>query len=253
MERDFIIFTCTLHRKVEKLPVWCCLFPEKWKFGLEIRRRWKHLACKRQPVKMFEKLGERIELPFTVEELEQQEKEVIRSRVGEFLRQEQIGQVITEGEISRFLLPDTYTDGKIIKQYFLKQWIELLIQRNHIEKKEVRLLIIDDNTTDIIPVLEPVVTDKNFVTICTARRDFYDAFSQKVLEDSGLMISFCSEEEVGGEQANVTVDFQTHEKGYRFYPRDSIVLDMTDNLRKEKYVAVKRKDIRYYRRLYENP
>lgn len=253
MKRDFIIFTCALHSKGEKLPVWCRLLPGKWQESLERRRRWKHLACQRHPVKMFEMSGERIELPFTIEELEQKDTEVIQSRLGEFLRQEQAGQIITEGEISRFLLPDSYTAGKIIKQNFLKQWIELLIQRNHIGKKDVRLLIIDDNATELIPVLESVVADMNFITICTGRRDYYDAFSQKVLENSGLLLSFCSDENAAGEEANVTVDFQTLEKGYRLYPRDSIVLDMTENLQKEEYVTVKRKDIRYYRRIYENP
>lgn len=227
------------------------LFPAHIRIKLEEKYRWKKFICERISIQLCGQPGQKVSLPYTEKQWRLIDKNKAMEKLYSLLEKENISFVAAQRNLREYLPAHKVVTGQQLREALLKQWIDFLIRKHDILRKEMRLLIIDGGSKDVCSILKNIYQDVNYMTICTERKEHFEPLLEDAFNQTGLMIEMLSKESTDGMQADIVIDFEKNEKNvYRLYPKRSIVIDMEAGMKKTEYIKVKRSDIWYHDRLF---
>lgn len=251
MQLEFYVFCYSEKQVPEKMFFAYQLLPAGVRIKMEEKRRWKKFICSKNDIQLCGRQGQKISLPYTEKQWKLLDKKKAMEKLAGFMEKENIICAAVEGDLADYLPAGKVVAGKQIQKIFLKQWMDYLIHKHQILKKEMRLLIVDGGGEDTGSVLKNIFDDVNYMTICTERKGCFEQLSENAYNQTGLMIEILSREAARAIKADIVIDFERNEKKvYRLYPDHSIVIDMEAGNQKTEYIRVKRSDISYYNKLF---
>ena len=138
-----------------------------------------------------------------------------------------------------------FCQGQMIRRIFLEQWLENVLSVHGIRREELRLMIIDDETTDHLDAcIEQLTLGLNHLTIMTKRRAYYQDMCDFLFKENGLVVEIA--DALGSEtgQGHVLIDFACNQlKDYQWYPKNLVVMPVKELPLSKEELRMRRKDI----------
>ena len=186
--------------------------------------------------------GDIMMLPFTKEEFDQLEEEYKVSYIEKIIKENQIQNLYMPVHLQKYIKKE---DKKILKEYhtilmymMLPQILELTLYKNGIDRKDLRLTIIDSGDYKVDYVLNRLINDLNHLKIFTDRPEYFSEFVDTIYDDTGLMIDLVSSlSEIENDHCIIIDLSKSH-----FRYSSNIVIDMESNLLKRQYQSAKNKN-----------
>lgn len=204
----------------------------------------RYLPIKTDRIKILEREGEVIYLPFVRETINWFEKEEITSMLNRIIVTREAQNIITAKELRPYLDDSLRIDGELIPLFLINQILERCRREKRISKKEMRLVLTDSKDKRTEAVIYAVKDGLNYLTVLTERAEYFENIAMELYEDTGLLMEIKEsplEEMIEGD---IVIDFEKEERrNYRYYPKGAYILDFSGNREKSRNFAAKRKDI----------
>ena len=188
--------------------------------------------------------GDTIMLPFTSGEFDELDEDYRLSYIEKIIKEYDIHHLYVDVNLRKFICK---IDETLIRQYgtilmymMLPCMLEHVLYDHNIDRKEMRLIIIDSGDYKVDYVLNLLVNDLNYLKIFTDRPEYFNEFVDTIYDNTGLItepVSSFSEIEDSG---SVIIDLSRNH--YRYSGR--IVIDMESDLSKRQYQNLRNKNTR---------
>lgn len=190
----------------------------------------------------FGEKGDIIMLPFTKKEFDELEEEYKISYIERVIKENQIQNLYMPIHLRKYIKKE---DKKILREYhtilmymMLPQILEVTLYNHGIDKKDLRLTIIDSGDYKVNYVLNRLINDLNHLKVFTNRPEYFNGYVDTIYDDTGLMIDLVSSlSEIENDHC-VIIDLS---KSHSRYP-SNIVIDIESNLLKRQYQSAKNKN-----------
>lgn len=113
-----------------------------------------------------------------------------------------------------------------------------------IDWKLVKWVLMDSEDDKILFILDLILSEVNYLTIITKRKDYFEEKIEQIYEEYGLWITIESFPLKEQSEGNFIIDLS--EEGYRsytFFKSNAIVISMIHNKEKMIYLEKRRKDL----------
>lgn len=200
-----------------------------------------------KPLKILDKTGKRIILPYTLEELDAMDKAKLKSYMDSIMEEEQVETLVAEEKLKKYISEKNLVDGKFLKFLYLKEILENVIRRHSISKKRMKVIVIDSKEIQTEYLLDQIKEDLNYLTLVTHRPEYFKTYIENVYEESGLLISLINKPLASAIEGNIIINLDKEEdKNYRYFEEKGIYIDLSEISPKKSYIIAKRIDITYY-------
>lgn len=211
----------------------------------------KRLPLLERETELFGKSGTAVKLPYLKKEfmglLQEGQVTIIRKVLEEYPRV----PVGAPPCIERLLLADRAPRGISLMLSFMELIFIQLLREQKISRKEMKLVCMERPDMDILGLLEAWQPDLNFLTVVTDNPERYEEFAENASAKTGLLVSVLKRPLRERLCGNVILDFGGgEEKESLFYPKNASVVDLSGEPARMRSIIARRKDIRYYNRLY---
>jgi len=207
---------------------------------------YKKLPVTFNEIEYLGEKGQEIVLPFTENELETLEENYIKMFLEKIITNNEIEYLYVAPHLQKLLYMNeeehTPYYGSIFLYIMFPQIFEQMLEESKIDRKEMRLAIVDSGDRKIEYILELLVYDLNYLTIITKRPEYFNEFVDIIYDNTGLLIEIISDEELQEIKGNVVIDLTN--QYHKVFNNTTVVLDMESNLKKRQYLYSRKKDIR---------
>lgn len=201
--------------------------------------------------KLYKREGITVKLPYLKKEFTGLDRERQIEILSKVLSEYPGVPVSAPAKLEWLLPPGTAPKGTALMLAMMELIFMQLLRERKIPKKEMKLVCMDRPDLDILGLLEKWETDLNFLTIVTDRPEYYREFADRLFEETGLLVSFFVRPLSQQLYGNLVLDFgRSGEREYLYYPKGASVVDLSEDPERMRPILAKRKDIRYYNRLY---
>ena len=195
-------------------------------------------------------LGEEVQdiiLPFTREEVECFGEAYMEKFLLRLKESFDLGMAFFTKHIYEYSAQEEEECKSLLKYIMLDDVIEMLLEDNGIEAKDMRLVILDSNDRRIEYVLEMLVPRLNYLTVVTERAEYFEEFVEAVFEDFGLVVETVSGVMREPLDGNVVIDMNPNvSRNYSFYREGTVILDLESSLEKRQYLYARRKRFHFF-------
>lgn len=245
MERDLYvkyivmgIAKCSVrHTLIEKLRI-------KYRKKAYYRRLLEKVPCKEERITLIGKNGLRLELPFDQVELQELPKEYVETYIHKILEQYGIEGCYLCRELS-FLNGRFDMEKRWLLQYLMfPEGIKMFLNEVGIPNKDARFVVIDAGNRKVETILQVILEYANYLTIVTARVDYFKNAVDVVYEETGLMIDVVSLYTQKNIYGNVVINLD--KDCYRLYSNfeeNAYVVDLHFTDQKLEYLTNRRNDL----------
>lgn len=200
---------------------------------------------------LFERKGMAVKLPYLKKEFTGFDREKQTELLKRVLEEYPEAPVSAPAKLEWLLPAQMAPKGTALMLAMMELIFMQLLRERKIPKKEMRLVCMDRPELDILGLLEKWKADLNFLTIVTDRPEYYTEFADRLFEETGLLVSFFGRPLSQKLDGNLVLDFgRSGEKDYLYYPPEASVMDLSEDPDRMRPILAKRKDIRYYNRLF---
>lgn len=192
--------------------------------------------------------GSRIILPFTEETLKGYQREEIVNYIQRIIETERVQNMMVVPCLKEYMDHSLYADRTKLPYLFFDEILKDIRRKHRISKREMKLVMIDEESVNLEALLSSFIQELNFLTIITDRTEQFQNYIDYLYEETGLMVSVLATEDAQMMHGNIIVDFkkELNKKLVRVYPEDAVFLDFSHNRMKTNYFLVKRKDLHIY-------
>lgn len=227
---------------------------KEWKLGKILPRKlYFSYLKKRIPVSIKDITylgieGQEIQLPFSMAELRELEDDYIKGMIEKLVERYEIHYLYMEPNllkhfrtIDELMVPSYHN---LLLYILLPKIFPLVLEKKNINKKDMRLVIIDSGDRKIEYILELLIWELNYLTIITDRPEYFNGFVDIIYDNTGLVIELLTNdnrEEIHGE---VIIDMsKDYQKCYMYFDKDAVILDLESNIKKRQYLYSRKREL----------
>lgn len=182
--------------------------------------------------------------PFTKEDKEHISEEQLNQFMNRILKQYKIKRAYCIGNLKENGKERVERDRTVLKELYLKELINEGMKKKKIKKKDLRLVLLDSKDERMDFILNWITEDLNYLTIITDRQEYFREFIDKIYDTSGLIVvlePFTVCEQIEG---NLVLDMAADQyKCYKYFEKDSYVIDIESTSKKRLYCKERRNDL----------
>lgn len=204
----------------------------------------KKVTYHKKEIRIMDKHGLLIELPFKQEEITSANSEYLEAYIRKILEIYDVPNCYLRRELN--ILNDRFDMNKkwIFQYLFFEKGIGRFLEKYGVQKKDAKFVIIDSGNKRVELVLQVILEYANYLTIVTNRETYFEHAVNVVYEETGLLmevVSGCTQKNITG---NVVINLD--KDCYRIYNNfedSAFVMDLQFTDKKLEYLANRRNDL----------
>lgn len=249
---DYPEFTIIRLREEEEpfpLPAFFSLLPKKARCRLKYRWLMWRLPIMCEEAFCLKWQGEEFTLPFTREDLCAYTTAELTDMLHRIILEKGVQNMVVDKPLEPYLEKSLRIDGCMIPILMTDEIVKYVCRKHQISRRELKPVVIAASGSDTMYVLKKLGADLNRLTIVTEEPEAYEEYSRRMYEEQGLLVSVRGRPLVSELYGNLILELSgKREKDYRFYQKDSIVLNLSGNPYRTMDAWRKRKDLVCYNR-----
>lgn len=186
--------------------------------------------------------GDIIMLPFTMSEFEELDENYKKSYIENVIKKHEMKYLYAEPSLSKIIRK---IDDNLIQEYskiliyiMFDQIMNLAIKDNCIDRKEMRLTIIDSGDSKIDYILDLIIHDLNHLTIITQRAEYFKEYVDIIYDNTGLVIEVIAKIFEVESKSDLIIDMSKK----RFHYQNGVIIDMESDIVKRQYQYSRKRD-----------
>lgn len=204
----------------------------------------KKLAYHEEEIRIMDKCGLLIELPFNQEDISLIPLEYLEAYIQKILDIYDIPNCYLQKELN--MLNDRFDmNKKWIFQYLLfEKGIDLFFEKYQLSKKDARFVLIDSGNKRIELILQVILEYANYITIVTNRERYFTKAVNVVYEETGLLMDVVSGHTQKNIAGNVVINLDKDCYAiYNNFEENAYVIDLQFTDVKLEYLSNRRRDL----------
>lgn len=211
---------------------------------------WRKFPYREKELVVLGRKGKLVELPFTMEELEEKDKGVRSDILYRLQVETGISYLAVEKRMEQMFDFEWVCDGKQLPLYLAEKILDEIGYMEKIPKKNMHIVILSGDDTYTGFILKKLGAEYNYLTLVADGEEKYQEILQSLYEEYGLAVSFMDRQSLKMGSSDISgdifIDLTGKDNSYcRFFPEKARVVDLLGE-KDIRYYQGKREDIKLY-------
>lgn len=240
--RDTEVFTSFYQRLYQKI-----IRKNKEVFQMHIFKRKMRKYRIGNSLRILDKTGKRIILPYTLKELASMDKNQLNEYMNSIIQKEHINILTAEEKLRKYIPSENLVNEKFLMYLYIKEILEKVMRMHSIARKRIKIIVIDSKELQTEYLLNEIKEDLNYLTLVTDRPEYFKTYIENLYEESGLLISLINKPLSSPVEGNIIINLDNkQDKNYRYFEEKGVYIDLSEISVDMNYIVAKRDDITYY-------
>ncbi|TCK90579.1 hypothetical protein EDC19_2348 [Natranaerovirga hydrolytica] len=251
MEKSFAVLKLT--DKFEEIPIkipFEKILSKDYVYRKKLDKIYSRIPIIKECIEILGVQGYQVQLPLT--------KDIIKEKGVNYTKRivdETLDDLTTCG-CNAFIMPDEIieigrekevllSNGKALSFLLMEEIVEKILEVKNLTYKDTKFVLVDGNESVTDYCLDILYDKINYLSIITPRPEYFNEKSEKILEETGLILSILEEPIIDTLESDIVINCSNSQsKAFYFFNKKTVLVDFISEKKHIKNILLKRKDIR---------